>query len=202
MSDAGDSVASTYQDTIKDVNDVDEAVISISSDDDVTIADVDTLTHWSNCSERFRVIKRQVATDNRIEWNLPPLTIANNSEATIAHCRQIIDNVLSHGYISCFKVGISYLPYDRFVSAPFSYTRSGYDRMILICIHDDASFVAEMEKSLLRVYRRSGRHGCVNSSGHPLCANVNPGGENAYCGWAPHFVYVVFKSSKRSVRVR
>jgi len=195
---ASDSVQTTMAHTETDIINLvsdDEDIMIISDDDNNVRPNDDAILYWIHNSYRFLDIFSAVSADQRILFELAPLSMMDSAADQITHSRNVIDKVLNRGFVSCFKIGITFLPVQRFRGPSWAYNRLGYHRMYLLCVHADSNFITEMEISLLKLYRRHGRQGLINPGGHVLCANRNAGGEAGHHGYSPHFMYAVFKFS-------
>ena len=187
-SDSSDSVV-----TVSSDGDANDCVVQPSrSDNDVSIA------FWMESDMRFRDIYNTLG-DSRIVFELSALDRANNLDDQAAHCQHVINRILARGYVGGFKVGLTFVPRDRFVDANYAYARAGYHQMRILSVHDNSSFIADLETILISVYRKHDRRGLVNRNGNALCNNVSPGGESSHHGVSPHFLYVVFKFNSASL---
>ena len=157
-----------------------------SSSDDEAIC----ISEVRRCN-RFRLICDELRLDRSITFELSSEAFADMFDTQIVHARYAIDRLLEEGYIQRFKVGLTYLPKDRYYSSRYGYQDRGYSRMVFLAVHDDSDFIRDMEIGLLTVYRRLDRRGfLVNVNGHHLCANRAPGGRVQTMGW-PHLFYTL-----------
>ena len=192
------SCASTVVDSDSDVtatvfesSDVDTVII-ISDDEPVETVDV----FWSRRASRFPAIWVASQADTAIVWELSRPQFADDQLEQHSHSQRVIRAYLQQGYIRHFKIGLTTDPVRRFRNRKFGYCTLGYHTMVILSVHDDAQRIADLETSLLQVFRRYDRQEiCVNLDGHPLCENRAPGGENAFGGIAPFFCYLALQRS-------
>ena len=176
-----------------------EPVICVSDIEDDMPHAKDGIEHWQTRCDRFSLIYEELKLNHNIIFKFSSAAFADMRAAQMVHAQYVIDALLKEGYIQSFKIGLTHLPKDRFYSVRYGYQRSGYNKMVLLAVHDNCDFIKDMEIKLLAVYRRHDRHGIlVNFKGHPLCANRAPGGEGADHGFAPFFVYVALKTNPRT----
>ena len=177
--------------TVFESSDVD-TVISISDDEPVETVDV----FWSRRASRFPAIWVATKKDTAIVWELSMPKFADDPLEQHSHSQCVIKAHLQRGYVRGFKIGLTMDPIYRFRNQAFGYCTQGYHTMVILSVHDDAQRIADLETSLLQVFRRYDRQGrCVNPDGHPLCRNRAPGGENAFGGIAPFFCYLALERS-------
>ena len=175
-----------------------EPVICVSDIEDDMPHAKGGIEHWQTRCDRFSLIYEELKLNHNIIFKFSSAAFADMHVAQMVHAQYVIDALLKEGYIQSFKIGLTHLPKDRFYSLRYGYQRSGYNKMVLLVVHD-CDFINDMEIKLLAVYRRHDRHGIlVNFKGHPLCANRAPGGEGADHGFAPFFVYVALKTNPRT----
>jgi len=96
------------------------------------------------------------------------------------HVAHTLDRILSIGCHKehAFKFGITSMPSVRWTAFPdYKYL----DLMVLIYTSENSDDTARYERQCIGDYRSDNR-----------LQNRAPGGENAHCGLAPHFLYIVF----------
>ena len=171
-----------------------EPVICVSDIEDDMPHAKDGIEHWQTRCDRFSLIYEELKLNHNIIFKFSSAAFADMRAAQMVHAQSVIDALPKEGYIQSFKIGLQ----GPFYSVRYGYQRSGYNKMVLLVVHD-CDFINDMEIKLLAVYRRHDRHGIlVNFKGHPLCANRAPGGEGADHGFAPFFVYVALKTNPRT----
>ena len=177
--------------TVFESSDVDTVII-ISDDEPVETVDV----FWSRRASRFPAIWVATKKDTAIVWELSMPKFADDPLEQHSHSQCVIKAHLQRGYVRGFKIGLTMDPIYRFRNQAFGYCTQGYHTMVILSVHDDAQRIADLETSLLQVFRRYDRRGyCVNPAGHRLCRNRAPGGENAFGGIAPFFCYLALQRS-------
>ena len=166
--------------------------ISISSSNDgdagvvAVIAAPPLQGGWAGRITRFASVMRASNACSIVLWDLPAFSLADDSNAQYSHCKGVIDCLLTRGYIAGFKIGITYLPFDR----GEAYKLEGYKELRVMAVHDDADRIKDLERRLVAAFRRYGPGGQFVSDGHCLCRNRNPGGESGDHGLAPFCCYV------------
>ena len=187
MSD-GDSVATTVRDTETDADsDFDDDVVMVA---DISLNLETTLEFWKRTEPRFSSVYEATLRDDRISWDLSPSTVVDNVEKQLEHCTSVINAILAKGYVHGFKIGITYLVYERLIGSRIGYAHHGYKGLVVMSVHWDADVISLIERRLLDIFRRYDRRGQYLGNGHMLCKNRAPGGESASHGFAPHFCYV------------
>ena len=168
-----------------------ESVNSCSDIDDVHQGESDdttTLRFWrglTNMAHHIYLVDRIP----EITWHLPEPAEAHD----ISHGTRHIRATLNMG-VSELKIGITCQPANRWSNSRYGYQHTNYSGVKVIYVFENSDDVAAMETSLIGCYRYIDRSGIrVGSSGHHLCSNRLPGGENAHVGYSPFFVYLVFK---------
>ena len=163
------------QDTEIDSNSQCEC-ISISSDEG-SASNTNTEEVWKQRSARFREMSAYIKTLGCICVNLSSVDAIEDFAKQVQHATSEIDKILAAGYVAAFKIGITYVPVARMTNPQHGYLVALYHRMVILSIHDDANFIAELEIQVIKAYRRHDRRGqCIRIDGHCLCANRNPGG--------------------------
>ena len=159
---------------------------------------------WNSRTRRFTEIYGAILEDPSISFQLcEDTTVVDDCARQNAHCRSVIDHILEKGYVKAFKVGLTFKPLLRFRSRSYGYAGRGWSSMVLIAVSDQPDLIAELERNLITHYRRHDRRGfMVNANGHVLCANKAPGGEGAFHGISPFFLYVVLQRPKYGLRLR
>ena len=182
--------------TILENSDADTLII-ISDDEPDEASNLETVdVFWSRRASRFPAIWKASQKDTAIVWELSRPQFADDQLEQHSHSQRVIRAYLQQGYIRNFKIGLTTDPVRRFRNREFGYCTLGYHTMVILSVHDDAQRIADLETSLLQVFRRYDRQGrCVNPDGHPLCRNRAPGGENAFGGIAPFFCYLALQRS-------
>ena len=210
MSAGSGSDASDYPPTLLEPEDTESfpgsddassmSVVEISSDDSVQVSQhLDIVSYWSKRIPRFELVWKESLPDMAIVWDLAPAQFADNVAEQHKHSEHAIQRYLDQGYIQQFKVGVTCQPVFRFRNPQFGYQFLRYSELVVLSVHDDAQRIADLEISLLRVYRKFNRRDyLVNPNGHPLCGNRAPGGENAFGGFAPYVCYMAIKRPVRS----
>ena len=150
---------------------------------------------WCDNIPRFTSVFQSTERDSCITWRLHPDVPAIDCMPTqIRHAREVIDGVLEAGYVRCFKVGLTHKPVERYRNELYGYETLKYSELIILICSDNAGFIARAETLLLSTYRRYNTNDqCINTSGHALCKNRKPGGEGAYHGEPPYFVYLAIR---------
>ena len=100
------------------VSNADE-VISISDAEDCQPHARGGVEYWQSRCNRFRVIWHELRLDPSFTFELSSESIADNFDAQINHARNVIHGLLEEGYIQRFKVGLTYLPKDRYYSSRY-----------------------------------------------------------------------------------
>ena len=167
--------------------DIDTISVSSSSDAGVVAAEPSSLQGgWAGRITRYSAVVRASTACSIVVWDLPAFSLADDSNAQYSHCKGVIDCLLTRGYIAGFKIGITYLPFDR----GEAYKLEGYKELRVMAVHDDADRIKYLERRLVAAFRRYGPGGQFVSDGHCLCRNRNPGGESGDHGLAPFCCYV------------
>ena len=160
---------------------------SSSSDAGVVAAEPSLQGGWAGRITRFTAVKRASSACRIAVWELPEFSLAEDSNAQYSHCKGVIDGLLTRGFIAGFKIGITYLPFER----AEAYKLQGYKEFRVMAVHDDADRIKTLERRLIDAFRRYGPGGRLFSLyGHCLCHNRNPGGESGDHGLAPFCCYV------------
>ena len=148
---------------------------------------------WPNMAVRIQQCLEYSRDCHRIEYQLAPP--GQDTHFWIA-------DVLKHGLEIvcgadiCFKIGISYWPANRFHYC--DYRR--LPLMVLALVSEQCDFIAREEIAAITQYRKYDISGnVVNWQGDHRCMNRASGGESAYHGYSPHFLYCVFGCRKEFV---
>jgi len=158
------------------------------------VATTDPMQHCINTMRRMgSVVAACAEHGDRIAWHLPPL-----GQDPVVWATAHIDRILAQGYVRCFKVGITYLVAERWSDPAHGYRTLKYHRLHVLAASDSSDDIANAETAVIGRYRRYGPGGqLISSTGHPLCANRNPGGEGAHHGVPPHCLYCAFAWHRR-----
>ena len=181
-----------------------QCIISISSDDEPEPSAFNELTtqepiwgYWYAIMPLIADIYTSALNEPMISFQLSSVAKVGSLPDQITHCKTVISSYLNFGYIQHFKVGITFKPIERVRAHGWGYKALGYQHLIVLSMTDNSSFNADLERSLISVYRRYNREGLlVNEAGSYLCANHAPGGESAHHGSAPFFLYFVIKRTR------
>jgi hypothetical protein len=133
-------------------------------------------SHWTRMVDVVLKCDAFSKLGHQISWDLPARLGVSDSEA-LTHISYIVNEGLNSRTDS-YKIGISYKPHDRFTKyADYKYLQ----RMVVACASENPATIAEFEKKAISHFGDDER-----------CQNVSPGGESAYHGLSPFFLYVVF----------
>ena len=106
----------------------------------------------------------------------------------------VVHDMLEFHTTSQFLIGITNRLLHRWTNPSFGYKKRGFQELRILVKDDDAQVIAMLEKNAIKLYRKYDPRGMlVNPNGHSLCGNRNPGGEGAYGGIAPHFLYIAIR---------
>ena len=165
------------------------------------ISNLTPFDYWTQRIESFYIRVFQTQGDPRIHWCLnTDLTISANRPAQTAHANEFIAGRLAMGFEQGFKVGISHRPFERWCGPRVrgGYAALGFQELHVLVVHDNATFIMQCEKEVLKSWRRYNERGYRltydRESGHALCLNRLPGGENGSHGTAPFCLYVAIRS--------
>ena len=159
----------------------------------------------------------------QVVWQLPPNLGQDIVMWAVAH----INDALAQGGVHSFYIGLTslvffrwwgrrdsdlrrfigpLLPHQRRDTVMVGHCFSGWHRMTLLAVSDDAVDIARAERAAIGQYRQRGRSGeylgpptrglgyCLHpQGGSSLCENRNPGGEGADGGVPPHILYVCMR---------
>ena len=132
-------------------------------------------SHWTRMVDVVLKCDAFSKLGHQISWDLPALGVSDSEALT--HISYIVNEGLNSRTDS-YKIGISYKPHDRFTKyADYKYLQ----RMVVACASENPATIAEFEKKAISHFGDDER-----------CQNVSPGGESAYHGLSPFFLYVVF----------
>ena len=139
----------------------------------------------------MREIIDSTSHEPRIVWDL----CESGEQNAMDYIRATVASMLDyHTGKKQFVVGITSNPIHRWANSRYGYEKRGFKELRIIVKDDDAGKIANLERIAISFYRRYNPQGIlVNPNGHVLCGNRNPGGENAYVGFAPHFLYVAIQ---------
>ena len=137
---------------------------------------------WTNMKAKHNLCLQAEAIkeDHKLTWNLCP-----PCEDVQSHIDFALNTMLSVPKLRehDFKFGVSAQPGDRWTKFP---DYRDLDAMVLVYTSEDSDATAEWEKNSIAKYRKDRR-----------LQNRKPGGENAHCGYSPHFLYIVFGTRKQ-----
>ena len=139
---------------------------------------VEPYLHWTRMVDVVMQCDAVSKLGHQISWDLPALDISNSEALT--HLSYVVNEGLSYSRaIDSYKIGISYKPHDRFTKyVDYKYLQ----RMVVARACEDPATIARLEKNAISHF----------GADDGRCQNVSSGGESAYHGLSPFFLYVVF----------
>ena len=145
-----------------------------------------SITPWKDLT-RMQEIVAEVGLMDGMSWDLAPPYLCDPISLQ-CHINRIIADLLREFPWGFYKVGITYVPADRFGKA--DYNHDGHHMRLAIC-SESPKVIADAESVAIERLRRYDARGIfVNALGDPRCLNRAKGGLGAYHGIPPHFLYV------------
>ena len=193
-------VDSLTQTECEDSNEEDDIIV-LSSESEVDAHVIggpmeSPVEYWTRVSHRFPAVLAATHADPRIVWSLPATNKLDSIDFQFSHCVEVVETRLDREYLSGFKVGITFTPWDRWSSHRFGYRKFGFTELIIMAASNSSDDIASLETRLIGKWRRLDRRGNFTGGGHALCLNRAPGGESAHHGVSPFFVYLAVRGTR------
>ena len=154
------------------------------------------IEYWTRVSHRFGAVLAATQADTRIVWSLPATQELDSPEFQFNHCVEVVETRLGQEYLNGFKVGITFIPWDRWANTRFGYRKFGFTELIIMAASESSDAIASLETRLIDKWRRQDRRGNFTGGGHVLCLNRAPGGEGAHHGVSPFFLYLAVRGNR------
>ena len=133
------------------------------------------IEYWTRVSHRFGAVLAATQADTRIVWSLPATQELDSPEFQFNHCVEVVETRLGQEYLNGFKVGITFIPWDRWANTRFGYRKFGFTELIIMAASESSDAIASLETRLIDKWRRQDRRG--NFTGGGACLMPQP------CTW-------------------
>ena len=133
------------------------------------------IEYWTRVSHRFGAVLAATQADTRIVWSLPATQELDSPEFQFNHCVEVVETRLGQEYLNGFKVGITFIPWDRWANTRFGYRNFGFTELIIMAASESSDAIASLETRLIGKWRRQDRRGNFTGGGMSYASTVHLG---------------------------